>query len=343
VPLDFSYEIDIWGRVRRGFEASRANAQAQLAAYQNVLLTLQADVAQSYFALRAIDAEINTVNATIELRKEQLNLNRGRFEGGIGNELDVARAETELATTEFDLAQLKRRRVEFENALALLLGEFPSNFKIAALPSDNPRWNELVPEIPSGLPSELLERRPDVAQAERELAAANARIGVAKAAYFPVVTLTGTGGYMSAEFNSLFDWDSRIWSFGPSISLPIFAQARNRSNVRRTRAAFDEAAARYRQQVLVAFGDVENALAGIKFLAEQAVAQERALASSKRAETLARQRYESGISSYLEVIDANRGTLAAQRTIAQLTAQRLIQTTQLIKSLGGGWKTDDRL
>ena len=343
VPLDLSYEIDIWGRVRRGLEASRANAQAQLAAFQNVLLTLHGDVAQSYFSLRALDAEIKTVAGTIGLRKEQLKLTRGRFEGGIGNELDVARAETELATVESEFAALARRRVEYENALAILVGEFPSNFKLAALPTDGARWTEVIPEIPAGLPSELLERRPDVAQAERELAAANARIGVAKAAYFPVVTLTGNGGYMSAEFSNIFDWSSRIWSFGPSISLPIFAQARNRANVQRTRAAFEESAAKYRQQVLVAFSDVENALAGIKYLAEQSEAQARAFNSSQRASDLAKQRYESGFSSYLEVIDANRATLAAERTIAQLTAQRLIASIQLVKSLGGGWKVSDPL
>jgi outer membrane protein, multidrug efflux system len=336
VPLDLSYEIDLWGRVRRGLEASRANAQATLAAYQNAMLTLQGDVAQSYFSIRALDAEIDTITRTVGLRDEQLKLVRSRFEGGIGNELDVARAETELAATESELAALLQRRTELENGLAVLLGEFPSNFKLAPL-STSSAWKANAPEVPPGLPSDLLERRPDVAQAERELAAANARIGVAKASYFPVVTLTGTGGYLSAEFDNLFDWSSRIWSIGPSVSLPIFAQARNRANVRRTRAAFAEAAARYRGQVLVAFSEVENNLSGIRYLAEQAAAQERAVASSQRAADLARQRYESGISSYLEVVDANRAALASQRIRAQLTGQRLIASVQLIKALGGGW------
>jgi len=336
VPLDFSYEIDLWGRVRRSLESARASAQASVAAYQNVLLTLQGDVAQSYFSMRALDAEIDTVTRTIDLRKEQLRLVRSRFEGGVGNELDVARAETELATTESEAAALARRRVEMENGLAILLGEFPANFKLAAL-STNEMWKVAAPEIPVGLPSELLERRPDVAQAERELAAANARIGVAKAAYFPVVSLTGSGGFVSAEFSNLFDWSSRVWSIGPSISIPIFAQARTRANVARTRSAFEETTAAYRGRVLVAFAEVENNLSGIRFLGEQFAAQERAVASSQRAADLAKQRYESGISSYLEVVDANRATLAAQRIRAQLTGQRLIASVQLIKALGGGW------
>lgn len=335
-PLDLSYEIDLWGRVRRSFEASRANAEATLAAYRNAMLTLQGDVAQSYFSIRALDAEIDTVTRTVGLRDEQIKLVRSRYEGGIGNELDVARAETELAATESELSALLQRRNEMENGLAILLGEFPSNFKLPPLAASS-GWKQTAPEIPPGLPSELLERRPDVAQAERELAAANARIGVAKASYFPVVTLTGSGGYLSAEFDNLFDWSSHVWSIGPSISMPIFAQARNRANVRRTRAAFAESAARYRGQVLVAFSEVENNLAGIRYLAEQAAAQDRAVASSQRAADLARQRYESGISTYLEVVDANRAALASQRIRAQLTGQRLIASVQLIKALGGGW------
>lgn len=336
VPLDLSYEIDLWGRVRRGFEAARASAQAATATLHNVLLTLQGDVAQSYFSLRALDAEIETVNRTIGLRKEQLQLVRSRFEAGIGNELDVARAETELATTESEFAALARRRVEFENGLAILLGEMPQRFRLEPLGTET-AWSPAPPEVPAGLPSELLERRPDVAAAERELAAANARIGIAKASYFPVLRLTGSAGFMSAEFDSLFNWDSRVWSLGPSISLPVFAQARNRSNVRRVRATFEETTARYRSQVLNAFAEVENNLSATHFLAQQQAAQDRAVSASQRAANLARERYEAGISSYLEVVDANRAALAAQRVRAQLAGQRLIASVQLIKALGGGW------
>ncbi|HVR35969.1 MAG TPA: efflux transporter outer membrane subunit [Methylomirabilota bacterium] len=336
-PLDLSYEIDLWGRVRRGFESARAESGATVAAFHNILLTLHADVAQNYFALRALDAEIDSLSETVELRNEQVRLVRSRFEGGIGNELDVARAETELATTETEAAALARRRTELENALAILIGEHPSGFQLAAMDDANTTWQPRPPAIPAGLPAGLLERRPDVAEAERRLAAANARIGVAKAAFFPVVRLTGSGGYVSGDLDDLFNWDSRIWSIGPGLSLPIFAGGRNRANLERSRAAYDEAVAQYRQRILVAFGEVENSLAGIHHLDVQAEAQDRAAANARRAAELAVERYRSGIVSYLEVVDANRAALQTGRGVAQLNGQRLVASVQLIKALGGGW------
>jgi multidrug efflux pump len=335
VPLDLSYEIDLWGRVRRGFESARAEAQGSLAEFYNVVLTLQSDMAQNYFALRALDAEIRTVTGTVELRKEQVRLVRSRFEGGIGSELDVARAETELATTEAEAASLLQRRAELENAIAILAGENPANFRLAPLQADN--WNPAPPSVPAGLPADLLERRPDVAEAERLLASANARIGVAKAAFFPVLTLTGAGGYLSADVDTLFKWDSRVWSIGPSLSLPIFNGGRNRANYKRAWGAFEEAAALYRQRVLVAFGDVENSLAGLRYLTDQAAAQQRAVVNARRAADLAEERFRSGIVSYIEVVDANRDALQSQRANAQLAGQRLITSVGLIKALGGGW------
>ena len=340
-PVDLSYEVDLWGRIRRLFQGARADAQASLADYYNVLLTLQTDVAQNYFALRSLDAEIATVNGTIALRHEQVRLVRSRLEGGIGSELDVAQAETELATTEAEAASLAHRRDELENAIAILVGENPSRFKLAAV--DDPNWNPQPPEIPAGLPSDLLERRPDVAQAERQLASANAKIGVAKASFFPVLTLTGSAGYLSGDLSSLFNWDSRTWSIGPSLSLPIFAGGRNRANYRHAQAAFQESAALYRQQVLVAFGEVEDSLSGIYHFAVQAEAQQRAVTSARRASELATDRYRSGIVAYIEVVDASRDTLTAERANAQLAGQRLIASVQLIKALGGGWSSQQIL
>jgi len=336
VPLDLSYEIDLWGRVRRGFESARAEAQASLADFYSVLLALQADVAQNYFALRSLDAEVSTVTRTVDLRKEQARLVRSRFEGGIGSDLDVARAETELATTEAEAASLAQRRSQLENALAILAGIDPSIFQLTALPAPND-WNPEPPDIPAGLPADLLERRPDVAEAERQLASANARIGVAKGAFFPVLSLTASGGYLGGDVQTLFNWDSRVWSIGPSLSLPIFAGGRNRANYRRAKAALEESVAHYRQQVLIAFGDVENSLAGIRHLAVQSAAQQRAVANSHRAAGLAEDRYRSGIVGYLDVVDADREALQAQRAAAQLAGQRLIAACQLIKALGGGW------
>jgi multidrug efflux system outer membrane protein len=338
VPLDLSYEIDLWGRVRRGFQSARAEAQASLASFYNVLLTLHADVANNYFALRSLDAEIATVASTVELRKQQVQLVRSRFEGGIGNQLDVARAETQLANAQAEAAALSRRRAELENALALLVGANPSVFQLAeASGADAARWNPAQPAIPAGLPSELLERRPDVAEAERQLAAANAKIGVAKAAFFPVLTLTGSGGYISGDIDTLFKWDSRVWSIGPSLSLPIFAGGRNLANYKRSKSAYEEAIANYRQHVLVAFANVENSLAAIFYLADETAAQDRAVANARQAAELAEQRYRSGIVSYLDVVDANREALQAERARAQLAGQRQIAAVRLIKALGGGW------
>jgi NodT family efflux transporter outer membrane factor (OMF) lipoprotein len=340
-PVDLSYEVDLWGRIRRLFQGAHADAQASLADYYNVLLTLQSDVAQNYFALRSLDAEITTVNGTIALRHEQVQLVRSRLEGGIGSELDVAQAETELATTEAEAASLAHQRDELENAIAILVGENPSSFKLAVL--EDPNWNPQPPEIPTGLPADLLERRPDVAQAERQLASANAKIGVAKAAFFPVLTLTGSAGYLSGDLSSLFNWDSRTWSIGPSLSLPIFAGGRNRANYQHTQAAFQESVALYRQQVLVAFGEVENSLSGIYHFAVQAEAQQRAVTSARRASELATDRYRSGIVAYIEVVDASRDTLTAERANAELAGQRLIAAVQLIIALGGGWSNQQLL
>jgi len=343
VPLDLSYEVDLWGAVRRGFESARADAQASLADYYNVLLSLQANVAQDYFSLRSLDAEIATVTSTVALRHEQVQLVRSRYEGGIGNELDVAQAETELATTEADAAALAQQRDQMENALAILVGENPADFHLAAIPGSNTNWHPQPPAIPAGLPADLLQRRPDVAQAERQLASANAKIGVAKAAFFPVLTLTGSGGYLSGDVNSLFDWSSRTWTFGPSLSLPIFAGGRNKANLQHARAAFAESVALYRQRVLVAFGDVENSLSDIHHLADQAAAQERAVDNARRAADLATDRYRSGIVAYLTVVDAEREALDNERSNAQLAGQRLIAAVQLVKALGGGWNANPGL
>ena len=337
VPLDLSYEIDLFGRVRRGFEAARAEASASAAAYHNLLLTLQADVAINYFRLRALDSEIAAVTGTVGLRNEQLSMVRGRFEAGVGNELDIARGETELANAEAEAAALARQRAEVENALAILTGNHPSQFQLYFEPAQIAAWNPEPPSIPVGLPSGLLERRPDVAEAERQIAAANARVGIARAAAFPVVRLTGSGGFVSGEFQNLFDWDSRIWSIGPSISIPLFSGGRNRANKARAKAAHEEAVMRYRQRVLVAFSDVENSLAALHYLSEQKAAQDRALQSARRAAELAETRYTAGIVGYLDVVDANRAVLQTERASVQLAGMRLSAAIQLIKALGGGW------
>ena len=333
VSLNASWELDLFGRVRRLNESARADAEASAAVFESMRLSLTADVAVNYFSLRALDREIAIVQESVALRQHELELVKSRWHGGSAAELDVARAETELATVETEAAALATRRSALSDALAVLLGEPAPDFALVT------EYGVQVspPVVPAGLPAALLERRPDIAAAERTLASANAKIGVAKAAFFPAISLTGGAGYASADMNQLFKTDSRIWSIGPSLYLPIFQGGRNKANLARSRAAYDESVAIFRQRVLVAFGEVQDALTATRLLAVQSAAQDRALVSARRAATLAQTRYDAGYVTYFEVIDAQRTVLAIERASAQLSAQRLNNGVALIKSLGGGW------
>lgn len=334
MPLDLSYEIDLWGRVRRGFESARAEAQASAADFSTALLSMHSEVAQNYFTLRGADNQRAIVRATLKLRQEAYDLVQSRLKSGTASELDVARAETELATAQAELLGLERGRIQVESALAVLTGQPAPQFRVV----DAGYFHPDIPAVPAGLPAELLERRPDVASAERQLAAANARIGVAKAAFFPVLRLTASGGYVSGELDSLFNWDSHVWSIGPSLSLPLFAGGRNRANLSRARAAYDEAVARYRQQVLVAFAEVQENLSGLKILAEQEAITEHATRTAVESARLARVRYDAGFVSYLDVVDAERTALLVRRESGRVQTQRRVATVQLVKALGGGWR-----
>jgi multidrug efflux system outer membrane protein len=334
VPFDLTYELDLWGRVRRSFEGASLDAQARLAAFENTLLVLKADVAQNYFALRTLDTERAILRNTLGLRRDALELVNARFTGGAASELDVSRAETELNSTEAELIETDRRRADVEHALAVLVGQPASEFAVKELPLEA---NTLPPVIPAGLPGDLLERRPDIAEAERHLAAANARIGVAKAAFFPVVRLTGIAGFESMDVDTLFDSESRAWAIGPSITLPIFQGGRNRANLKRSQAVFEENVADYRQRILVAFKEVQDALTGARLLGLQADAQERSFASARKTADISNTRYRAGLVSYLEVVESERTALTAERESARITGQRLVTSVQLIKALGGGW------
>lgn len=333
-PLEANWELDLFGRVRRLSERARADAAASAATFESVRLALTADVAVNYFSLRALDRERAIVESTVALRRKALDLVTARVRSGSAADLDAARAENELASTEVEASVLANERAKLQNALALLVGRPASAFDLAA---DANAVAVTPPAVPAGLPSQLLERRPDIAAAERTLAGANARIGVAKAAFFPAISLTGSAGYASGDIDRLFNSDSRLWSIGPSVYLPIFQGGRNRANLARSRAAFEEAVAVYRQRVLVAFREVQDAISATRYLNEQAVAQERALVSAQRAVTLAQRRYDAGFVSYLEVIDTQRTSLANERASVQLAAQRLNASVALIKALGGGW------
>lgn len=334
VPFDLSYEVDLWGRVRRTFEASRAEAEASVSDYRNVLLTLTADVAVSYFLVRSLDVEIAVLQRSIRSREETVRILNGRFVDGVIPELDVTQARRELSGAKADLADARRRRAETLHALALLCGKPAGEFEVAeAAGPGSP------PDIPAGLPSSLLERRPDIARAERTLAAKNAQIGVAKAAYFPVLTLTGQAGSLSADANRLFTDSTRVWSISPSVSLPLFTGGRTAAQVRQAEAVFQESLAAYRQAILTAFKEVEDSLAQIVLRGEEAAAQAEALGAAEHSVELAKARYEAGTSNHLEFLDADRTRLQQERTLAQLAGRRFEATVHLIKALGGGWES----
>jgi multidrug efflux system outer membrane protein len=332
LPLDLSYELDLWGRVRRSFRASREQAQASAAAYQNLLLSLQADVAQTYFMIRSIDLDRRVVAQTIDLRKKNLALVESLHKGGADSAVDVAQAETELASAESDLVGLELRRGQLENALGTLCGQAASGF---SLPPTTRLYRP--PPIPAGLPADLLERRPDVAQAERSMAAASEGIGIARAAFFPSIRLTGSAGTESVELQDIFHWENRIWSVGPNVTLPLFEGGRNRAELERSRAAYREAVANYRSQVLTAFHEVEDGLIGMRLLKAQFEAQMRAVNAARKAADLSRLRYKEGLVSYFEVVQADRTALETEIAAYALNGQRMVTTVLLIKALGGGW------
>ena len=333
MPLDLSYEIDLWGRVRRATEAARNDAESSLANFYAAQLSVQAEVAQNYFMLRSTDNQREIVEETRKGRAEALKIIKARVDAGSATDLDLARAETELATVESEYASLERSRVSLESSLGILTGRDPLSFRIA----DTGHYHPPVPVIPVGLPLALLERRPDVAAAERRMASANAQIGVAKGAFFPVIRLTGSGGFVSADVDQLFKWDSHVWSLGPSVSLPIFAGGRNKAGLARARKSHEEATYNYRQQVLVALGEVQETLTGLKHFITQVEASDRAAEAAQKASAIARLRYDGGISGYLEVVDAERSALQIRREAARSHGQQRIATVQLIKALGGSW------
>jgi multidrug efflux system outer membrane protein len=332
VPFDLSYEVDLWGKVRRAFESSGDLAQASLADYENVLLTLKADVATNYFAVRTADSQIDVQRRTIQSYEENLKLTNSRFQGGISTQLDVEQAEATLDSAQAQLATLQQSRAQLEHGLAVLLGKPPEAFSLPFHPLDT-----RLPVIPAGLPSDLLERRPDVAAAERRVAAQNAQIGLAIAAYFPQVNLTGQTGFDSGDLGLLFNWESRIWSYGPNIQFPIFEGGQISANVKQQRAAYEENVADYRQQVLVAFQDVEDSLSALRYLAQQGKAENRAFEAYKKALELTNARYTTGLVSYFDVIQAQGLALSAEQLTVQIKGDRIASTILLIKAVGGGW------
>jgi len=332
--MDFSWELDLWGKIRRSAESDKATATAAADNIHNVLLGIQADVASNYFKLRSLDTETSLVRQAVSWRGEALKIAKARVLAGAGSELEQAQSETEVASAEAEISALQAQRDQTENVLSILIGTSAASFRIPPSTSSL----SAPPSLPAGVPSDLLERRPDISQAERALAAATARIGVAKAQFFPSIKLIGRGGFQSGDIDLLLNPDSLMWSAGPSISIPLFAGGKNRFNLQKSKAAHDEALAMYRQAFLAAVADVETSLSSLRNLSTQSAAQQRARASSEKAASLAKTRYESGTSPYLDVIEANRTTLITQRATAQIAGQRLLASVSLIKALGGGWE-----
>ena len=331
--VDLGYEVDLFGRLAYAADAATLDAQAREALLQSTRLLVQAQVAQAYLALRALDTERDLVRTTVHAFRETLALTERRWRAGDVAELDVARAATEVAATESDALALDRRRAELEHALAVLVGELPSSFSIPAA-----EWRSALPAIPAGIPGTMLTRRPDVAAAQNAMLAAQARAGVAAAAWFPNITLTASGGYASTELSDLFQWSSRAWLVGALFSLPVLDGGRRQAGVDAAAAELDGAVARYREQVLVAFKDVEDQLAALRLLAEQAEAQGRAVAAARRSTSLSDARYRAGYVSQLELLDAQRSELRNRREALQVRSARYQSTVALVRALGGGWE-----
>lgn len=333
VPFDSSYEIDLWGRVRRTVEAAAAQVQAGADDVESVRLSIQAEVAADYFAIRSLDADKALLLSSVDVYRKSLVLVKNRRAGGMVSDLDVAQAETVLKTTEALLPDTALQRAKFEHALAVLTGKNASLFRI-----DERALNIGPLLVPPEFPSVLIERRPDIAASERRMAAANASVGAAKAAFFPTIKFSGLAGLQSADPATLFNWPSRLWAVGPSLTVPLFQGGQLTANLEQTKAAYEEAVARYRGTVLSAFADVENNLSAEHLLANQYEQTMAALSAARKQLDIANNRYSSGLVTYLEVATAQNTALATERVSVRLRGQQLIAVVALIKSLGGGWQ-----
>jgi multidrug efflux system outer membrane protein len=330
--VNLSYEIDLFGRLSRAQDAASLNAQSSEALLQNVRLLVQAEVAQTYLTLRATDTERALMQDTVTAYSDTLRLTQRRFEAGDVAELDVIRIQTEVAATEAEVIALDRARAELEHALAVLVGEPVSAFSLT--PDTRART---LPLIPAGVPATVLARRPDVAAAQASLLAAQARVGVAQAAWFPSVSLTGAAGYASPELGNLFKWSARAWGVGALMSLPLFDGGRREAGVQDAVAQFDAAAAGYRGQVLNALREVEDQLSALRLLQDQAQAQGRAVSAAQRASAISETRYRNGLVSQLELLDARRNELLNRRQVQRVEAAQQLATVRLIRAIGGGW------
>jgi NodT family efflux transporter outer membrane factor (OMF) lipoprotein len=332
LPFDFSYQVDVWGRVRRTVESNREQAQASAADLATVNLSLHADLAIDYFQARTLDAQEQLLNSTVTEYEQALELTLNRFHGGIASEVEVEQAKTQLETVRAQAVDVGVLRAQFEHAVAILIGKPPADFSLPPLPLTAP-----PPHVPLSVPSELLERRPDIAAAERRVAAANAQIGVAKSAYYPTISLGATGGFESNSITTLLQGPSGLWSFGLSAAMTVFDVGRRRALTDQARAAYDFQVASYRESVLNGFQQVEDNLAAVRILEREAKVQDEAVAAAQRSLDLSVTRYRGGVTSYLEVTIAQSAALSDQVTAVNILGRRMANTVLLIQALGGGW------
>ena len=332
VPFEFSYQVDVWGRVRHTVESAREQAQASAADLATVNLSMHADLAIDYFEARSLDAEEQLLNSTVKEYEQALALNESRFQGGMSSEVEVQQAKTQLETTSAQAIDVGVLRAQYEHAVAILIGKPPAEFSLPPLPLTAP-----PPPIPVSVPSELLERRPDIAAAERRVAAANAQIGVAKAAYYPAINLGASGGFESSNITNLFTGPSALWSVGVSAVGTIFDVGRRRAFTDEAREAYDYQVATYRQSVLSGFQQVEDNLAALRVLENEATVQDQAVAAAQSSLELSNTRYQGGVTSYLEVTIAQSAALSDEVTAVNILGRRMASTVLLIQALGGGW------
>jgi NodT family efflux transporter outer membrane factor (OMF) lipoprotein len=332
VALDVNWELDLWGRVRRTIEAGEATAQASVADLEAAKLSAQAQLAEDYFLLRVQDAQIRLLNDTVDAYQKSLKLTQNQYAVGVAARADVAQAETQLKSTQAQALDAGVQRAQLEHAIAVLLGKPPADFSIAA-----EAVATTFPPIPPGLPSELLERRPDIAAAERRAAAANAQVGVAEAAFFPSLTLSATGGFQSSVLSQLFSLPSRYWSLGPALAQTIFDAGLRRAQTAQAMATYDENVASYRQTVLAGFQEVEDNLAALRILEQEALVQDEAVKSARESLTITLNQYRAGTANYLAVVVAQATALSNERAALAILARRQTASVTLIKALGGGW------
>lgn len=332
LPFDVSWEPDLWGRIRRTVTAAREEAQATAADRENASLSLHAELAFDYFELRAADAQQRLLDDTVKAYTDALQLTTNRFEGGAAPKSDVSQARTQLDTTRVADTDIGVQRAQYEHAIAILAGKPPAEFSLAAEP-----LNMQVPAIPVGLPSQLLERRPDIAAVERRMAEANEQIGIARAAYFPTLTLSASAGFEGSSLLNWLTWPSRLWAVGPTLSETLFDAGRRRATSDATLAAYDASVAGYRETILTAFQQVEDNLAAMRILEREAQQQKEAVADAQESLELFTNRYAGGVDTYLQAITAQTTALSNERNDVDILRRRMDSSVLLIKALGGGW------